>query len=95
MILMDRNSAKTLAQKEFIKLLERRRDLAKVAFEPIKFRNETDSFWVFYAASPELQAEGCAPGAVFFTIDKIDGHLWNENEMERFYQITQPEKLIA
>ena len=94
---MNKYLAKTLAQTEFCKLLEQRKDLAKVSFNPLRFRNETGSFWVFYAASPELQEQGYAPGAVFLTIDKTDGHLWSDGEIEQFYQMTQPkpERLVA
>ena len=81
---MNETKAKKIAQQEFVKTLERRKDWANISFLPLRLKYETESFWVFSAASPDLQAQGYVPGAIFFTIDKTDGHRWSNAEIEEY-----------
>ena len=81
---MNEAKAKKTAQQEFSKMLERRKDWAKVSFLPLRLKYETESFWVFFAVSPELQERGYVPGAIHFTIDKKDGHCWSNTEIEDY-----------
>ena len=81
---MNEAKAKKTAQQEFSKILERRKDRANVSFLPLRLTYETESFWVFSAVSPDLQAQGYVPGAIFFTIDKKDGHCWSSAEIEDY-----------
>ena len=81
---MNEAKARKTAQQEFTKTLERRKDWANISFLPLRLKYETESFWVFSAASPDLQAQGYVPGSLHFTIDKKDGHRWNDTEIEEY-----------
>ena len=81
---MNEAKAKKTAQQEFNKTLERRKDWANISFLPLRLKYETESFWVFSAASPDLQAQGYVPGSIYFTIDKKDGHCWSDAEIEKY-----------
>lgn len=81
---MNKAKAKDLAQQEFDKTLQRRKDRTNISFYPLRLKYETDAFWVFTAVSPDLQAQGYVPGAIHFTIDKKDGHHWNDAEIEEY-----------
>ena len=83
---MNETFAKKLAQQEFHKTLQRRKDWTNITFHPLRLKYETESFWVFTAVSPDLQAQGYVPGALHFTIDRKDGHRWNEAEIEEYNQ---------
>lgn len=41
-------------------------------------------YWTFSASSPELIARGNVPGPIFALIDKVDGHIWERDEMFLF-----------
>lgn len=81
---MNETKAKKTAQQEFVKTLERRADWANISFLPLRLKYETESFWFFFAVSPDLQAQGYIPGAIYFTIDKKDGHCWSNTEIEEY-----------
>lgn len=52
-------------------------------FEPVHFWSEGPRWWIFLAGSEQLQKEGVSPGALFAYVDKLDGHIWQEDEMSR------------
>ena len=79
-------NGKKLAEKELAKLLMERQDLSQVSFNEIFLKEESPFFWIFCAVSPELQAQGWSPGAINLTIDKKDGHRWNNSEIEKYYE---------
>jgi hypothetical protein len=81
---MNKAKAKDLAQSELTKTTQRRKDWRNISFHPLRLKYETDVFWVFMAVSPDLQAQGYVPGAIHFTIDKKDGHIWNDEEIEEY-----------
>jgi len=85
MISMNEALALEKAEFEFRKIRRKEEKLTDVSFNPLRLKYETESFWVFAAASPELQEKGIVPGAVHFTIDKKDGHLWQGSEVENYY----------
>lgn len=51
------------------------------AFEPVCFHQEAPRWWSFVAGSEQLQEEGYIPGALFACVDKLDGHVWEDDEM--------------
>jgi hypothetical protein len=76
--------------------------LAGYEFNAVKYRREDDRYWVFSAASERLIEEGYVPGAVFACVDKADGHIWSDEEFERYAQplnalknLQQPEAVAA
>lgn len=87
--------AKEIAARE-IKRLTSDLPLSGYEFGEVWFKREEEPFWVFAAASQELQNEGYVPGAVYVLVDKSDGHFWSDEEQEQYYQSfavgTQPEQ---
>ncbi|MCI0488778.1 MAG: hypothetical protein L0229_19480 [Blastocatellia bacterium] len=77
--------ARQIAQEEALrrKLSPR---LAKYEFEPVVLDSENEVSWLFVSASEQLQDEGCIPGAIFVRVDKRDGHIWSEREVEQYYE---------
>jgi hypothetical protein len=55
-----------------------------VEFNPVRFLSEDAMWWVFKASSEELIEQGFIPGALFALVDKLDGHVWQPNELEQF-----------
>jgi hypothetical protein len=48
-------------------------------------RSENERFWTFVCGSDQLFDEGYVPGAVYACVDKVDGHVWADAEVEQFY----------
>lgn len=84
MTVMNEALALEKAKSEFQKFRREEKKLEDVSFYPLRLKYETESFWVFFAASPELQERGIVPGAIHFTIDKKDGHCWSGEEIEEY-----------
>lgn len=53
-------------------------------FGPVELVRDDILTWTFVSASQKLQAEGCVPGAIFVRVDKRDGHVWTEDEIEQY-----------
>ncbi len=60
--------------------------LAHYEFGPVVLESEGPGYWKFVCASEQMQDEGYIPGAIFLRVDKRDGHLWSELEIERYYE---------
>jgi len=54
-------------------------------FTPVTLFRDEPLAWTFVSGSPRLHDEGCAPGAFFVTVDKRDGHIWTDDEIEQYY----------
>jgi hypothetical protein len=50
---------------------------------PVRFVSEEPCCWTFGASSAQLISEDLIPGMVFASIDKLDGHVWAQEELER------------
>ena len=59
--------------------------LARHKFGAVGLRSENNRFWTFVSGSDELFEQGIVPGAVYACVDKMDGHIWTEDEIEQFY----------
>jgi hypothetical protein len=77
--------AKEIAARE-IERLTSEPPLRDYEFGQMWFKREEEPFWVFAAASQELQDNGYVPGAVYVLVDKLDGHIWSDEEQERYYE---------
>ncbi len=55
-----------------------------VPFEGVRFVREEALWWTFSRPSEALIAQGYVPGALFAAIDKLDGHVWSEEEQAAF-----------
>jgi len=51
-------------------------------FKPVAFHQERPQTWRFVCACPPLIEEGYIPGALFADVDKIDGHIWQQEEYQ-------------
>lgn len=56
-----------------------------IAFSPVQYTRKHAMWWTFSAASDELIEQGYIPGALFASVDKLDGHIWQPEEMEQFF----------
>ncbi|MCI0523786.1 MAG: hypothetical protein L0Y75_00845 [Acidobacteria bacterium] len=59
--------------------------LCDYEFGEMRFKREEEPFWVFAAASQEIQDEGYVPGAVCALVDERDGHFQSGEEQEQHY----------
>jgi hypothetical protein len=50
-------------------------------FEPVTFREQEATAWIFAAPCPRLVMEGYIPGRLSVAIDKLDGHVWNDEDL--------------
>jgi hypothetical protein len=50
---------------------------------PVHLVREEPVCWTYAAASEEWVKQGCIPGMLFASIDKLDGHVWQPEEFER------------
>lgn len=75
--------AKPLAEQAIEQL--RQRHFAAYAFEATRAwpTGERPRWWAFFAPSQQLQDEGHIPGAIFVSIDKLDGHVWTPEEQQQ------------
>lgn len=53
-------------------------------FGPLEDGQEQWMWWRFYADHIPSIAEGREPGCIYIDIDKLDGHLRNENDSEEY-----------
>ena len=94
--------AQAIAERTIAEIIRMAPELTGYQFNAVKYRREDDLFWVFSAASAQLIEEGYVPGAVFACVDKMDGHIWSEEEHVRYAQkmnalrtIQQPDAVAA
>jgi hypothetical protein len=78
---ISREEAEHIAQQDIKAQMQSPR-FANVSFEPVRYIRETVMFWTFVAASEDLRRQGLIPGALFSSIDKLDGHVWQEHEFD-------------
>ncbi len=50
---------------------------------PVHFQWEQSVCWTFGAVSEQLIKEGRIPGALHASVDKLDGHIWKQTDLER------------
>jgi hypothetical protein len=50
----------------------------------VKFFREMPCCWVYGVSSAQLAKEERTPDMIFINIDKLDGHIWSLEELERF-----------
>jgi hypothetical protein len=81
-----KDQALRFAETEVARIIQQSARLSGYQFQPLRLQSETEGFWVFSAGSDQLQAEGFVPGAIRVSIDKEDGHVWSDQELERFYK---------
>lgn len=60
---------------------------SQFSFEPVRFIPErtTEAYWLFWALSADALEAGMAPNFVSAAIDKQDGHVWTDEEFDRYY----------
>ena len=78
--------AQDIAAEELRRVIANSSRLFRYKFDELFLRREEPSFWTFGMASPQLMDEGFAPGAIFVSVDKLDGHVWNDEEVTRYYE---------
>ena len=62
-------------------------------FSPAELLREDERTWTFVSGSQRLQDEGVVPGAIFVRVDKSDGHIWTNDEIER-HHTARPAQLV-
>jgi hypothetical protein len=79
-------TAKTIATNEIVRVIKNSPLLSQYKFGDIKLKNENERFWTFSTSSDELFEQGFVPGALYVCVDKEDGHVLTDEEIESFYQ---------
>jgi hypothetical protein len=79
-------TARQIAEREIQARREASPIFSRFPFTPVELEDENDLFWVFVAGAEELFDEGVVPNAIYVCVDKADGHIWDRQEQERFYQ---------
>jgi len=66
-------------------MAERQAQYPRMTFSPLQFSSRHGGVerWAFFAACEEWQQEGKIPGALFVSVDKLDGHVWTREEFAR------------
>lgn len=78
----ERHIKKQIADSEF---------LSRHQFGEVGLQSENERFWTFLRGSSQLFDQGIVPGAVYACVDKEDGHVWSDENVEQFYlQKTAP-----
>lgn len=88
-------AARAIAEKEVEHIIGASERLRQYHFDPPLLGRETEDVWVFVAGSAELIEQGIVPGAIQVSIDKTDGHVWNQAELERDAQQREQAPLAA
>lgn len=78
--------AEKIAAQELRRLVTDSPQLGQYEFGEPYLRREEPSFWTFGMASQQLMDEGYAPGALFVSIGKQDGHIWSDEEVTQYYE---------
>lgn len=77
---ISREHAWPLAEREIARL--QAQYYPSYTFGPVIFYYGHPMTWTFTASSQQLIDEGFIPGALFADVDKLDGHIWQEEEIE-------------
>jgi hypothetical protein len=78
--------AQEIAEQEIRRIVAASPKLSRYEFGAMYLRRDEQPFWTFGAASEQLMDEGVAPGAIFVSIDKKNGRIWNEEEITNYYE---------
>lgn len=78
--------AQEIAAQELRRVVADSPQLKDYVFGELYLRREEPLFWTFGSASEQLMDEGYAPGALFVSIDKRDGHIWSDEEVTQYYE---------
>jgi hypothetical protein len=84
------DDALPIAERHIADVIANSKRLRRYEFGPVLYSRDNDRVWTFAAGSRQLQEEGYVPGAVFASIDKVDGHVWSNKEQERYAQSLSP-----
>lgn len=66
-------------------MAEQQAQYPDMTFSPLQFSlpHGGVACWAFLAACKEWQEKGLIPGALFVSVDKLDGHVWTREEFAR------------
>lgn len=78
--------AQEIADQKIRRIVAASSKLSRYEFGAIYLRRDEQPFWTFGAASEQLMDEGVAPGAIFVSVDKKDGHIWGNEEIIAYYE---------
>lgn len=77
--------ALNIAERHIKEQIQNSAFFSRYQFGEVGSQSENERFWTFVCGSDELFDEGYVPGAVYACVDKADGHLWSDEEVEQFY----------
>lgn len=75
--------AREIAGREIARRIRQSARLSRYKFEPVALSSESDKAWKFVSTSEGAIEAGYAPGALYVTVDKLDGHIWSDQELGR------------
>jgi hypothetical protein len=73
-------AAQLIAEKEIERI---KGENPNVKLEPLKFVRENMIWYTFASESIEWVHQGRIPGALFVSVDKLDGHVWHDDEVNK------------
>jgi hypothetical protein len=78
--------AQAIAEREIRQVIADSPQLSRYEFGEIYLWHEEPPFWTFGAGSEKLMDEGWAPGAIFVSVDKVNGRIWSKEETGTYYE---------
>lgn len=51
------------------------------SFNPVRYWREGPRWWIFGIISDALVDQGYVPGGIIAYVDKLDGHIWQQDEL--------------
>lgn len=61
------------------------REFPGYTFRPVRYWREGPRWWVFGMIADALVDQGHVPGGVLAYVDKLDGHIWQPDELQRLF----------
>jgi hypothetical protein len=83
--MMTVQQAKEIAEHQLQMHISSSEILSQYRFSEAGLKSENERFWTFVRGSDELFEEGYVPGAVYACVDKQDGRVWTDDEVEQYY----------
>lgn len=63
------------------------REFPGYTFRPVRYWREGPRWWVFGMIADALVDQGHVPGGVLAYVDKLDGHIWQPDELQRLFDV--------
>ena len=84
---MNLQEALRKAQTALAERVQKSEKLCAFKFDPVALQAECEGCWAISAGSEDMLSADYVPAALFFYVDKQEGHIWGTGEInDYFYQ---------